>query len=144
MKIFSATANEGEILTALDHSRPFSAHWTLAGWQAQLAQPAGRVWCAKQEGKIVGFVALRGAYEQYELLNLAVAAGYTRLGVASALIDHAFSVLAGQGVQQISLEVSTANQPAQGLYLKKGFRIIGVRKKFYEDGSDGLIMEKEL
>ena len=144
MNISLATPTQSEALSALDRSRPFSAHWTLDGWQAELKQAASYVWCAQKEGKIIGFVALRGAEGQYELLNLAVAADQVHLGVASALMSHALRVLAGQGAQQVSLEVSATNQPAQGLYRKMGFSIVGVRKQFYPDGSDGLIMEKKL
>ena len=144
MSIFLATAAYSQILYALDQSRPFSAHWTLAGWQAELAQTASQVWCAEKEGQVVGFIAVRGVAGQYEILNLAVAADQARLGIASTLVSHVLDSLAAGGTVQISLEVSTANQPALALYRKIGFSVVGVRKKFYPDGADGLIMEKKL
>ena len=144
MKIVPATLADSVTLCALDHSRVFSAHWSVEGWQAELAQPTSRVWCAQEEGKIVGFVALRGVCEQYELLNLAVAQAYSRRGIARALVRTALDELAACGAEQISLEVSSRNAPAQGLYRSMGFTAVGVRRQFYPDGADALIMEQKL
>ncbi len=137
MNITVATAAEAGILTALDHCVPFSAHWSLQNWQEELAQPAARIWCAQDGGQLVGFIALRGAAGQWELLNIAVNPNRQRQGIATALMRQALAAL---GMVQITLEVSTANQAAQALYQKMGFVKLGVRKEFYKDGSDALIM----
>ncbi len=42
------------------------------------------------------------------------------------------------------MEVSVKNIPARGLYEKLGFRKVGIRKRYYPDGSDAILMEKEL
>lgn len=137
MNILSATAAQAEILAALDNCVPFSAHWSVQNWQDELAQPAACIWCAQQGGQLTGFIALRGAAGQWELLNLAVAPAQQRQGVGTALLRHALEVL---GTVQITLEVSTTNQAAQALYQKAGFVVLGVRKQFYKDGTDALIM----
>ncbi len=137
MTITPAIATQAEVLAALDNSVLFSAHWSVANWQAELAQPSARIWCAVQEGRMIGFIALRGAVGQWELLNIAVSAQYQRQGVATALMHHALAVI---GNEQITLEVSTANQAAQALYQKAGFVVLGIRKQFYKDGTDALIM----
>ena len=46
------------------------------------------------------------------------------------------------GVKKIFLEVSTNNFPALNLYKNNGFVQISVRKNYYEDGSDAILMEK--
>lgn len=137
MNITLATAAEAEILAALDNSVPFSAHWSVENWQSELAQPAARIWCAQEGGQVVGFIALRGVAGQWELLNVAVAADHQRQGIATALLRHALAFIA---TAHITLEVSTANQAAQALYQKAGFVVLGVRKQFYKDATDALIM----
>ena len=139
MNISLAAAPQANLLAILDNSVPFSAHWSVENWQAELAQPAARIWCALAGEKLVGFIALRGAAGQWELLNVAVAADYQRQGIATALLQHALEVLHGE---QITLEVSSANLAAQVLYRKAGFVQLGVRKQFYKDGTDALIMGK--
>ena len=137
MNITPATPPQAAVLAALDNSVAFSAHWTVQDWQAELAQPAARIWCAQEGGKLVGFIALRGVAGQWELLNIAVAADHQRQGIATALMRQ---VLMSVGNEQITLEVSTANQAAQALYQKAGFVLLGIRKQFYKDGTDALIM----
>ena len=144
MIILPATFLQANLLAQLDVSRSFSAHWTLEQWMAELAQPAARIWYAAEGGKVIGFIALRGAAGQYELLNLAIAADQCRQGKGRLLLAHAINELKKGGVEEITLEVSSANLPAQALYRQAGFVVVGVRKNFYKDGSDGLIMRKNL
>ncbi|MBR2082755.1 MAG: ribosomal protein S18-alanine N-acetyltransferase [Elusimicrobiaceae bacterium] len=144
MKIIAAVPACAQVLAQLDEKRPFSAHWSVQAWQGELAQTAAHIWCAKDRGKLVGFIAVRGAAGQYELLNLAVAESQSRRGIGFSLVQRALQELQQTGAERITLEVSTANLPAQALYQKAGFSVWGIRKHFYADGSDALIMGKDL
>ena len=144
MNIRSALSTESVILFNLDHAQTFSAHWSEADWQAELAHPSARVWCALANEKLIGFICARGAAGQYEITNLAVAPGHTRQGIGRALLSHALEELKELGAGQVTLEVSAANQPARGLYQSGQFVVLGTRKKFYKDGSDALILGKRL
>lgn len=144
MNIRPALPSESSLFCALDHSQTFSAHWSAQAWQDELAQPAARVWGAFVEEKLVGFICVRGAAGQYEITNLAVHAAHTRQGIARALMHCALTFLQTTGGEQLSLEVSTRNKPARALYERCGLMLLGVRKKFYLDGSDALIMGKKL
>lgn len=138
MNLRKATVNDTPMLAALDAGQLFCAHWDLPGWQAELAQAASTVWCAVENGTLIGFVALRGAAGMYEITNLAVHAAHTRQGVGTQLLARALAGISGQ----ITLEVSVQNGPAIGLYEKAGFVRRGVRPHFYADGSDALILGK--
>ena len=141
MNIRSAAAAEAALLAGLDQASVFSAHWTVTGWQDELANPACGVWCAEINGKIVGFLALRGVEDQYEITNLAVEADLRRQGIGRALLTHALALLPGGDV---TLEVSVKNVPAVCLYEQTGFARRGVRNRFYKDGSDAWVMGKRL
>ena len=140
MKIVLARISQVQQLAQLDASRPFSAHWTSLQWQAELALPVARVWCVCAEEELRGFVALRGAAEVYEIVNLAVGAAYTRQGIGLALVQHALAQLRASTPVTVTLEVSAVNHPAKALYQHVGFTVVGRRKQFYEDGSDAFIM----
>jgi [ribosomal protein S18]-alanine N-acetyltransferase len=53
-----------------------------------------------------------------------------------ALLDAAMA----RGAATSTLEVRTGNLPARRLYEKLGYEVTGVRKNYYRDGEDGLIM----
>jgi len=144
MNIRPALPSESNILFDIDRTQTFSAHWKEADWQAELAHPAARVWAAFVDERLVGFICVRGAAGQYEITNLAVAVGHTRQGIGRALLTHALRQLKELGAAQVTLEVSTANEPARALYQSGAFSTLGVRKKFYPDGSDALILGKRL
>lgn len=40
----------------------------------------------------------------------------------------------------ITLEVNENNLPAKNLYLKYGFKILGIRKHYYSTGDNAIIM----
>ena len=53
-----------------------------------------------------------------------------------ALLDAAMA----RGAASSTLEVRAGNLPARHLYEKLGYEVTGVRKRYYRDGEDGLIM----
>jgi ribosomal-protein-alanine N-acetyltransferase len=53
-----------------------------------------------------------------------------------ALLDAATT----RGAARSTLEVRAGNLPARRLYEKLGYEVTGVRKNYYRDGEDGLIM----
>jgi ribosomal protein S18 acetylase RimI-like enzyme len=53
-----------------------------------------------------------------------------------ALLDAAIQ----RGAVRSTLEVRAINLPAQHLYEKLGYEVVGRRRRYYRDGEDGLIM----
>lgn len=144
MKIIQADISHVIPLVQVDHSRLFSAHWSEAQWRDECTNPICCVWVAFVEKLLVGFICTRGAAGTYEITNLAVAQSYSRQGIATALLKQVMQTLQRQGAEQLTLEVSAKNMPAQELYKQTGFTTLGVRKRFYHDGADALIMGKNL
>ena len=83
------------------------------------------------------FVAMKGVDETH-LLNITVAPAYQKQGWGRLLLDALTLWSRGQGAQQLWLEVRPTNVHAKALYLRYGFREMGVRKGYYPDGGSGL------
>ncbi len=81
--------------------------------------------------QVVGFAALRQAYDQAELLSLAVAPGYRRLGIGRALLREVLFRLESLSVRTLYLEVRPSNQAALGLYRSEGFMLNSIRHDYY-------------
>jgi len=97
-----------------------------SGAQAAFGQPGWRrVWIAESEGGIMGHIDLRSRPEpaaaHRALLGMGVHRDVRRGGVGMALLDTAIAWAREQRLEWIDLEVLSANAPAVGLYLKRGF-----------------------
>ena len=97
---------------------------------------------AEIEQKIVGFLVSRQTFPgnaqappEREILNLAVAPDFRRMGIATRLLRHE---LARGGVH--FLEVRESNRPAQALYRKIGFIPVGRRPGYYQNPPETAIV----
>jgi ribosomal-protein-alanine N-acetyltransferase len=80
-----------------------------------------------------------------DVLTIAVAAASWGRGVGSALLAALVDAARRRGCQQMFLEVRKDNPRARGLYLRRGFEEIGVRRGYYQPaGVDAIVMRKDL
>ena len=92
--------------------------------------------------KLIGFVNGSFAFEEGELLNIAVEEDYRRQGIAQMLFDTLFQHFTDMGVEKIFLEVREKNTPAVGFYKKNGFAEVGLRKNYYREPTDHAVIMK--
>ncbi len=100
---------------------------------------------AECDGRVVGYVAgVRETDGSGHVMSIAVLPNYRGSGVGSALLKALENSFIEDGVQRIYLEVSQNNKEALRLYRKFGYRLVGVKHRYYPDGSDALVMVKEV
>ena len=76
------------------------------------------------------FVAMQGV-DEVHLLNITVAPAFQRQGWAPLMLEALGGWARSQRAQWLWLEVRTSNQRALDIYLRHGFRRVGVRKAYY-------------
>jgi ribosomal-protein-alanine N-acetyltransferase len=91
-----------------------------------------------------GFLIVRSAGGEAELLTLAVDPACRRLGLARALLGAATSALRASGTKRLFLEVDEGNSAARGLYQSLGAVAVGRRPRYYEHGADADIFSLAL
>lgn len=96
------------------------------------------------DNKIVGYVGISIVLDEADLISIVVDKEYTNQHIASAMMDHIENFAKEKGVKTMTLEVRASNIPAQKLYEKYNYKQISIRKKYYENIEDALIMQKEL
>jgi ribosomal-protein-alanine N-acetyltransferase len=79
-----------------------------------------------------------------ELVSVAVDPAFLGKGAASALMDSSLRRLRRRGVTRLGLMVNVMNIRALGFYKKYGFRKLRRVPRYYEDGTDGISMAKDL
>ncbi len=92
-----------------------------------------------------GFAVVWLVHDELHVLNVAVAPGARRRGLARAILDRVEGQGREQGARVAMLEVRRGNGPAIALYRSRGYREVGIRPRYYaEDGEDALVMDKDL
>jgi ribosomal-protein-alanine N-acetyltransferase len=119
---------------------PPGERWGADAMALQLGQP-GAFGLIDPAG---GFLLLRVAADEAEILTLGVAPAARRQRRASALLAAAAARAAAAGARAIYLEVAETNAPARSLYSAAGFVEIGRRRRYYAGGSDALVLRREL
>lgn len=97
--------------------------------------------CAQNE--IAGFAVFHVAADEAELLSIAVSKNHQRQGIARALYGEGIRECARRGARSAYLEVRAGNAPAIALYRSLGFVQTYVRKAYYADGEDAVMMKSE-
>jgi ribosomal-protein-alanine N-acetyltransferase len=94
---------------------------------------------SETDGAISGFLVVRIVGDQAEVLNLAVAVNYRRLGEGTAMLAAALEEFALRGVRSVYLEVRESNTEAIEFYEKLGFTRTGRRKGYYRAPDEAAI-----
>jgi ribosomal-protein-alanine N-acetyltransferase len=132
-----------DALAAL-HARCFpEAPWTRGALALLLAQPGTVAFLAERDRRLLGFLLLRRAADEAEILSLGVDPADRRQGLARRLLAAGEAWLGGR-MAQVFLEVAAGNAPALALYRRLGFRAVGRREKYYADGGDALVLRREV
>ena len=126
------------------HRQSFEEPWSALFMGALLGQP-GVVALVSPAENPSGFVMVRIAADEAEILTVAVAPDHRRRRVGQQLMSAALKLMAENNVARCFLEVAADNTAAKALYANLGFVRCGVRPKYYGTGpiqTDAVIMEK--
>ncbi|MDQ0317033.1 GNAT family N-acetyltransferase [Amorphus orientalis] len=130
-----ATSDDVAEIAAI-HAACFSQEWTSDEIAALLSKPGvealvarrGSLWSSSRP---VGFVILRSAADEGEILTIAVRPTHRRSGTGHSLVSAALRHLYKARVTQVFLEVDSENAPALAIYTKLGFKVVGERPSYY-------------
>ena len=93
--------------------------------------------------KLMGYLSFEYIYDRFEIDNLYVIPDYRNKKIASALLKYLIDYAIKMNVKNITLEVRKDNAIAIYLYKKYGFLERAIRASYY-NGTDGILMEKEM
>lgn len=96
------------------------------------------------DGKRAGYVGSWLTIPNAEILNMFVSEEYRGMGIGYSLMEKIIEICNDQEIENLTLEVRKSNIYALKLYTSLGFVNAAVRKKYYGDGEDALLMIKKL
>ena len=145
IEIRAACAADASAMAAI-HAACFAKSWDAAEIGQFVGVPGCLALVASTSAAQApqGFLIVRSAGDEAELLTLAVDPACRRLGLASALLAAATGALRGVGSKRLFLEVDQGNSAARGLYQSLGAVVVGRRPRYYEHGADADIFSLAL
>ena len=81
--------------------------------------------------------------DEVHIMNIVVRKDKRQEGIGSKLLNEILEVVKQLNARSITLEVSETNLPAIKLYQKFGFEQVGLRKKYYHNKENAIIMSAE-
>lgn len=94
--------------------------------------------------EIIGFAGFKVILDEADIMNIVVKKNFRNQKVGFSLLDNLISCAKSLDLHTITLEVNENNLFAINLYNKFGFKCIGIRKKYYDSISNGMIMNLPL
>lgn len=98
---------------------------------------------ASAQGTMVGFIAgdPRRSEDTGWILTLGVLPAWRRMGIARALLVECETRLE---MPKVKLTVRCGNTAAIRLYKKMDYQQIDIWRRYYRNGEDGLVLEKQM
>jgi len=98
-----------------------------------------------EKDDVIGFITYQILSDYSEVLDIFVHINHRNKNIGTQLLDSCIDDLKNKNVNKVTLEVKTTNVSAINLYKKNQFKIVSIRKKYYENNTiDAYLMVREL
>jgi [ribosomal protein S18]-alanine N-acetyltransferase len=120
---------------------PYDAWSAEQFWSELAGVPASRWYVVAEDADaLLGYAGLAVNGADADVQTLAVRRTRHGTGVGSVLLDALLAEAARRRCGRAFLEVRVDNAAAIALYERRGFERIAVRRAYYVDGADALVM----
>ncbi len=93
-----------------------------------------------KDDEVIGYYSFQKIFDEGYINNIAIKREYQSQGYGTQLFEDLIERAQKFEVNALTLEVEVKNEKAIGLYKKFGFKEEGIRKDFYLNSLDALIM----
>lgn len=122
----------------------FDDFWNENIFKSELENESSYYIVAKQNDNIVGFGGLWKSVDDIHITNIVTKKTLRSKGIGTAILNELIIQAKNFGYNIITLEVNENNLPAISLYKKFGFKEVGIRKKYYDNTHNAIIMNLNL
>lgn len=123
----------------------FDEFWSYDILLSELSSSNSRYIVAKnKDNTIVGFAGIKIILDEAELMNIVTRKDMRHCGIASSMLNHLLAICKENNIKLLNLEVNTQNTIAINFYKKYNFNEVGLRKKYYDNTYDALLMTYKL
>ena len=119
----------------------FDEFWTYEILQQELLSNNSKYIVAKSlDNIIVGFAGIKIILDTAELMNIVTKKSFRANGIGKLMLEYLINMCKNGKIKTLNLEVNSQNTIAINLYKKYNFKEIGLRKKYYNNTYDAILM----
>lgn len=141
IKILKMEQSDIDLITP-NFSTEFDEFWNINTLQNDFNNTNSTYFIAKLDDEIVGFAGLLKICDEANIMNIVTKINKRNLGIGSKLLAKLIETAKEQNCTSITLEVNEHNSSAIHLYEKFNFKRIGLRKKYYNNTDDAILMSQ--
>lgn len=121
-------------------SSDFDNFWNFSVFESELNNPNSKYFVATIENEVVGFAGIWKSVDDIHITNIVTKISKRHTGIASKLLEKLIEVSKSEHTTSLTLEVNENNTNAIKLYEKYNFKKLGIRKNYYGQNENAIIM----
>ncbi len=118
--------------------------WSKQQWEKEFKKEGIKIYGISITNLLVGICVLQVVLDEAQINYFAIKNKFRNKGFGSHLMNYLIKVCEKININKLQLEVSQNNIIAERFYSRFDFFTVGIRKKYYKDGTDALLKEKKL
>lgn len=123
----------------------FDNFWTESVLKKELENPASTYIVAiDEQNNVVGYAGIWQPIDEAHITNIVTRKDKRKNKIGTRMLEELIKISKTRKLKNITLEVNINNIPAINLYKKYKFDEVGIRKKYYNNTEDAIIMTYEL
>jgi ribosomal-protein-alanine N-acetyltransferase len=111
----------------------FTTPWSRAAFLNEIHFERSLFTTLKIGTRLIGYGGFWIVVDEIHISNIAIHPDYQRQGFGRMLLTHLLEEAVARGASQASLEVRRSNKAALKLYDEFGFKVVTVRRSYYQD-----------
>jgi len=136
--------NEKDIDLCYELDSSTISFWTKKQWASEFKKEGIKVVGLFLSSLVIGICVFHVVLDEAQINFFVVNQKYRKKGFGSYLMIYLIKQCEKLNIHKLVLEVSRTNVVAEKFYNRFDFSTVGIRRKYYKDGSDALLKEKKL
>lgn len=118
----------------------FKEPWSKEAYEKEILNSLANYRVITVNDEVVAYGGFWKIIDEADINNIAVKKEHRGKGFGKMLMNALIEDAKKQNIKAMTLEVRVTNKSAIALYKKLGFKEAGIRKNYYSDKEDALIM----
>ena len=118
--------------------------WSKEQWANEFKKDGTKIFGLLIKKLVIGICVFQVVLDEAQINYFVVNRKFRKKGFGSYLMCFLIKKCEKLNLKKLLLEVSQSNVTAERFYSRFDFSTVGIRQKYYKDGSNALLKEKKL